>query len=278
MRKNTNNIMANKAVALILLLLSTTAGANLYQSQPGGWVWYQDDQPKEKKQVPEKAPEGVTIINGKTPRETLKAMGDAMEEAEAMSILNPTPENIRHALLLKKQILAMTNVYADRVERTIWQNPDLDYTLERPMRQDGIWAAAAVQNEKLQNALAQASKTNALVYVMRSDCPYCQKFSPLLKQFAKQYGFTIMPISLDGKGNNDFPYPRRDLTILRAKGMVPEVVPALYLVNPRKDQVEAVGFGLMNSVDLQNRVALAAGINIYEGTTTAAMAEAMGRK
>lgn len=264
-------------IAIVALVTQGVALADLYQKQPDGWVWYQDSEVAPNK--PQEKPKQmgtVTIVGGKSPRETLKAMGDEMEDAEAQSILNPTPDNIRHALMLKKQILAMTNVYADRVERTIWQNPELDYTLERPMRQDTIFAAGQVQADRLKAGLAEASKTSALVYVMRSDCPYCKKFSPLLKEFAKLHGMTIIPISLDGHGNSDFPYPKRDLSILRAKGMIPEVVPALYLVNPRKDQVEPVGFGLMNAADLENRVALAAGINIYEGTTSSAKATGIG--
>lgn len=264
-------------IAIVALVAHGAAMADLYQKQPDGWVWYHDnrEEPKQQNDKPKQIG-SVTIVGGKTPRETLKAMGDEMEEAEAQSILNPTPDNIRHALMLKKQILAMTNVYADRVERTIWQNPELDYTLERPMRQDTIFAAGQVQADRLKVGLAEAGKTSALVYVMRSDCPYCKKFSPLLKEFAKIHGMTIIPISLDGHGSSDFPYPKRDLSILRAKGMIPEVVPALYLVNPRKDQVEPVGFGLMNAADLENRVALAAGINIYEGTTSSARSSTVG--
>lgn len=278
MLKNISNTMAIKLLMAIAVLAAHGAvQADLYQKQPDGWVWYQDSSEKPKKAIDKPKQIGsVTVVGEKSPRETLKAMGDEMEEAEAQSILNPTPDNIRHALMLKKQILAMTNVYADRVERTIWQNPELDYTLERPMRQDTIFAAGQVQADKLKVGLAEAGKTSALVYVMRSDCPYCKKFSPLLKDFASIHGMTIIPISLDGHGNSDFPYPKRDLSILRVKGMIPEVVPALYLVNPRKDQVEPVGFGLMNASDLENRVALAAGINIYEGTTSSARTSTIG--
>ena len=148
----------------------------------------------------------------------------------------------------------------------MWKTPELDYTIERPMRTDALFTANPLRQEKLTDALAAAAQANALVYVFRSDCPYCKKFSPVLKRFAESNGFTVLAFSLDGVGNEEYPYPKADMDQLKAKGLVPKVVPALYIVNPKKGTSEAVGFGLMNMTDLQTRVALAAGIDVYEGS------------
>lgn len=255
------------ASALNCAWLPRVALADIYEQQPKSWVWYKDSPPPEAVQ-PKKKPQKSTAsaADGLTAKAALKAMGEDLEEAEAQSILNPTTTNIKHAIELKRQALALSQTYADRYEQVVWKNPELDYTIERPMRTDALFTANPLRQEKLTAALATAAQSNALVYVFRSDCPYCKKFSPVLKRFAESNGFTVLAFSLDGVGNDEFPYPKADMDQLKAKGLVPKVVPALYIVNPKKGTSEAVGFGLMNMTDLQTRVALAAGIDIYEGS------------
>lgn len=259
--------MDNKTliIAALCAMVSAPAVADLYGRQPEGWVWYDDRTKQQEPPAEEKKSAGTaSTATGKSAKETLKALGEAMEEAEAQAVLNPTTDNVKAAIQMKKQVLALTQTYADRYEQIIWKNPDLDYTLERPMRADALFASSPLKQEMLTANLQEASKQNALVYVFRSDCPYCAKFAPVLKAFAEAHGFSILPVTLDGEGTSDFPYPKKDISMLRDRKMLPQVVPALYLVNPRKDVVEAVGFGLMNMVDLEKRVALAAGINLYE--------------
>jgi conjugal transfer pilus assembly protein TraF len=267
--------MASKRVFLLAaLVVAGVARADLYERSPDSWVWYQDPAKEEKaKPRPEVKGQVASPAQGGSAKETLKLMGEQLEEAEAQAVLNPTTENIVRSMTMKKQLLALSQTYADRVEQVVWKNPNLDYTLEKPMRTDALFTANPVKQEKLQEALRSAAQTHALVYVFRSDCPYCKKLSPVLKAFAEQHGFTVLTFTLDGRGTDDFPYPKTDIRQLQAKGMVPQVVPAVYLVDPRQDTPEAVGFGLMNRQDLENRVALAAGINIYEGVASAGLGQ-----
>lgn len=262
--------MESKPLLLLLagLLVPAFASADLYSREPESWVWYKDSAPAEAAPKEQPAAPVASATAGKTAKEVLRELGEKMEEAEAESVLNPTTDNIRRSLELRKQMLVLTQTYADRYEQVIWKNPDLDYTLERPMRTDGLFAANPVRREKLMASLKGAASSNAIVYVFRSDCPYCKKFTPLLKAFAEEHGFTVLTFSLDGIGVPEYPYPKSDLSMLRAKNMLPKVVPAVYVVNPKSGTTETVGFGLMNMVDLENRVALAAGIDVYEGIAT----------
>lgn len=257
-----------KLAALAALLLPSMALADIYQRQPESWVWYKDDVPAPEKPKENEKPAPVAPAEGKSAKQVLRELGEQMEEAEALSVLNPTSENLRRSAELRKQVMIVTQTYADRLEQFTWKNPDLDYTLERPMRTDGLFTASPIRRERLMKALKEAAGSNAIVYVFRSDCPYCKKFSPLLKAFGDLHGFTVLPFSLDGVGVAEFPYPKRDLAMLRAKNMLPRVVPAVYVVNPRTGNIETVGFGLMNQVDLETRIALAAGVDIHEGIAT----------
>lgn len=263
--------MASKLIlaAVAALMTPTLAVADLYQRPPESWVWYKDDTPppeQPKEQPPAATP--TAPAEGKSAKQMLRELGEQMEEAEALAVLNPTTENLQRSAELRKRVMALTQTYADRMEQFTWKNPDYDYTLERPMRTDGLFTANPIRRDKLMGSLKQAAGSNALVYVFRSDCPYCKKFTPLLKAFAEEHGFTVLTFSLDGIGVPEYPYPKRDLSMLRAKNMLPKVVPAVYVVNPKTGNTETVGFGLMNMVDLENRVALASGIDVYEGIAT----------
>ncbi|NNM52133.1 MAG: conjugal transfer protein TraF [Pseudomonadales bacterium] len=254
--------MLLKILILVLGSWPCMASADLfYDNDPQSWVWYHDDvlKPVRSKPVVKPVPAPTNA------RGTLRQMGEHMEQAEARAMLLPSDKNIAEALTARRQVLAMAGQYADAFERFIWTHPDFDFALHHAQRSDSLMAVADQQRKDLDQGLAQGALSQGLLYVFRSDCPYCRKFSPLLRQFSSRYGFSVMPLSLDGKGNDEFPFPWQDPAILWRHHLMPEVVPALYLVNPRTDQIQTVGFGLMNWVDLRRRLAVLLGIPLYEG-------------
>lgn len=237
---------------------------------PKSWIYYQDPpKPEPKKDKPTPETKEIVIVSPAekvTAKEVLKKIGEDYEEKFAIAVLNPTNENILAEMAAKKKFMDMGQKFADRYEQVIWKTPEYDYTLEHPMRSDGIWANGDGRYEQVQNQFGAAAQKFGLLYVFRSDCPYCKKFSPILKLFANTHGFSIISVSLDGQGSQDFPNPVKDLNLLRKRNALPEVVPALYLVDPRQPEAQALGFGLMNFNDLEIRVADAAGINMQQGT------------
>ncbi|HHX9835663.1 TPA: conjugal transfer protein TraF, partial [Salmonella enterica subsp. enterica] len=44
-----------------------------------------------------------------------------------------------------------------------------------------------------------------VVLFMQGHCPYCRRFDPVLKQLAQQYGLSVFPYTLDGRGDPAFP-------------------------------------------------------------------------
>ncbi|EDC5554562.1 conjugal transfer mating pair stabilization protein TraG [Salmonella enterica] len=44
-----------------------------------------------------------------------------------------------------------------------------------------------------------------VVLFMQSTCQYCRQFAPVLKAFSQQTGLDVFPVSLDGKGDAEFP-------------------------------------------------------------------------
>lgn len=96
------------------------------------------------------------------------------------------------------------------------------------------------------------AKQVQLWYFFESGCQYCIRFSPILKQFATQYGFTIIPISLDGKPSSEFPKTARIPSQLQNLSI--PVVPALYIANPQTQNFSPLSYGLASESQLLQRV------------------------
>ena len=96
---------------------------------------------------------------------------------------------------------------------------------------------------------------NGLIFFFRSDCPHCHRYAPILKRFAADYGFTIIPVSLDGGALPEFPYPKQNYDLGRKLKV--EVVPALFMVNPESNTVVPVGYGYNDYSKLTQKVLFA---------------------
>lgn len=257
-----------------LFCLSMLVAINVFAyDTPKSWIYYQDPpKPEPKKEKPEPEKKEVVIVSPSekmTAKEILKKIGEDYEEKFAIAVLNPSRENILAEMAAKKKFMDMSEKFANSYQQVIWKTPEFDYTLEHPMRTDTLWANGKDGYDRIQQKFAEAATRYGLLYVFRSDCPYCKKFSPVLKLFANAHGFSIISVSLDGQGTQDFPNPVKDLSLLKRRNALPEVVPALYLIDPKEPQAQALGFGIMNSKDLEERIAEAVGINLQQGTITA---------
>lgn len=72
-----------------------------------------------------------------------------------------------------------------------------------------------------------------VVLFMQAQCPYCQKFDPLLKQLSEHYGFSVFPYTLDGQGDEAYP----EALVVPPEVMqtffpnIPVATPTTFLVN-----------------------------------------------
>ena len=65
--------------------------------------------------------------------ERMAAITKQLDELKALAILEPTSENIVNYIRFQREQLDRASTFADTWSRSIWQNPELDYTLERPV-------------------------------------------------------------------------------------------------------------------------------------------------
>lgn len=221
-----------------------------WQQHREGWFWYRDPPPSKTRPAP-KVP-----TTPARPRELadFEAMQQRLETLKRVAVMNPTDNNLMAYMRFQRMVMDRSQVFADRWQRLVWREPSLDYASEgRPTNTLAIAAFDERQNERDTAAVRQLAATHGLVFVFRSDCPFCHRFAPVLKRFAKTQGLTVLAVSLDGGTLPEYPDARPDNGI--AARLNARAVPALYLTQPSRREFRPVGFGLMSDTDLLERIA-----------------------
>jgi conjugal transfer pilus assembly protein TraF len=177
-----------------------------------------------------------------------------LEELKRVAVINPTDQNLGAYMRYQRQVMDTAERFAQRWQRLVWTEPDLDYALSgRPTQALAVAAFDAQKQTDHEQAVRSLAATHGLVFVFRGDCPFCHRFAPILKRFAQAHSLTVLPISLDGSTLPEFPEARRDNGM--AARLNARAVPALYLTQPRLREIRTVGFGLMSEADLLERIA-----------------------
>lgn len=103
--------------------------------------WYCDEEPQKKPDAPakpqakapkQKQPDQSTAL------QRLEALQQRLKEARAKAVLEPTPEHVAEYIRLQNEVGQMAGVFSDVWRRVIWQNPELNYELKRPVNNAAI--------------------------------------------------------------------------------------------------------------------------------------------
>ena len=212
-----------------------------------GWFWYRDPLPPKPRQ-PSTTP--------KKPKDLadFESLQQRLEELKRVAVMNPSDTNLLAYMRFQRMVMDKSQVFADRWQRLVWSAPDLDYGLSgRPTNAMAINVFDDQQRDRDAQTVRTLAATHGLIFVFRSDCPFCHRFAPILKRFEQDYGMTVLAISLDGGTLPDYPDARPDNGM--AARLNATAVPALYLTAPARREIRPVGFGLMSMSDLLERVA-----------------------
>lgn len=241
---------------LIFITGDVLGGTSYYDDRQRGWYWHEvlEEPPEELEIEPIEPAQSVEVKL--TATEIIKKQRESFDEALSLAIINPTSENVRNYLAISKLINEQAGRFSNKFKESIWVNPEFDYSITgRPTNTQALVAHNQANIEEQYRDLATISSEKGIVYFFRSDCPYCKRFSPILKKFAKQFGFTIIPVSLDNKGSPDFPYPKNSQYMANKFNV--SVVPATYLIDPDKNKVVTVGYGFSDWSSLIEKILVA---------------------
>lgn len=186
----------------------------------------------------------------------LDAITTNLRELKARAIIEPTPENVTAYIRFQREQLDRASLFSDVWQRAIWQDPGLDYTLERPV---GTLAKRQWQDARAaerDTVMAHLGDRFGLFYFFAQTCGACEVMSPIVKAVADRWHLTVRAISTDGGPSRHFP----DYTVESGQrprmGLEPKITPALVLWDSEAKRAIPIGYGVLSADELQDRIFL----------------------
>ena len=186
--------------------------------------------------------------------ERLKSIGAELEELKARAILEPTSENVTAYIRFQREQLNRASTFADLWQRSIWQNPELDYTLQRPVNTVAKRTWSDQRKSDRERVLAAINQRYGVFYFFSSACAACEVFSPVMKGVADRFGMTVMAVSMDGGPSATFPNYLVNTGQYEQMGMSGGQVPALVLFDTATRQPMPIGYGIMSQDEVMDRI------------------------
>ena len=139
-------------------------------------------------------------------------------------------------------------------QRAVWQTPEINYALKRPVNAIGKQVWVEERNKNQIQTVRNLNERYGVFFFYRSDCPYCHAYSPTLKSFAEQYDLEVMAISLNGGILKEWPDSKIDQGEAANLGI--NAVPATILFDKQTSEVIPVGFGALSHQELLEQIYL----------------------
>ena len=243
---------------------SATGTIDQYFEHHGeGWFWYEIE-PEPPPEKPPKPP-AESPANQKAPPQTVVEPPPLSAEWLRLNLPKyldraldaPTPDNVASYYYLQRVALDKSNKFSDVAQEVVTEDYALDEVSRRPLATYAVNEMNRVAGATRGAVLREIGAKAGILFVYRSECQYCQVQAPVLKAFARLYGFTILPISLDGMpmADGSFPDYRPDTGQARELGV--QQTPAMFLAQPPNRVVE-LAQGALSIDELTERVVMAA--------------------
>ena len=169
------------------------------------------------------------------------------------AIDDPTPDKVSAYHYLQKYAMDASERFANVYQRVSLSDPNLDGTVSRPTWNQAGFALDDAAEKETARTLRALSKDFGIWFFFRSDCEACHIALPALQGFAFKYGFTVYPISIDGKSMPNSPFKDFKVDKGQAQRLGVQFTPAIYLVRPPSTFI-SISQGLVSATELETRV------------------------
>ena len=223
-----------------------------------GWHFYCDRGEETQEAQPTPLPSSGSADRSATHR--IQEMRKRLEEARAAAILDPSTENVTAYLRLQQETLQRAATFSDAFRRTVWETPELDYTLTRPVGAlaKRLWSDG--RRGEIADALTRLGERYGLIYLGHPDCGGCRVFGPLLRAFALRHGLDVLAVSMTGGPLEGWPEAVPDngraakLGLAGGPGRSAAPLPAVVLFDTQTRRAIPVGFGVLAEDQLAERI------------------------
>jgi conjugal transfer pilus assembly protein TraF len=214
----------------------------------GYWFYCARPRPVEQPEPPTPPPTSATS--------QLDEITAQLRELKAKAILEPTPANVTAYIRFQREQLDRASLFSDVWQRAIWQDPELDYTLQRPVSTLGKRQWQDARNADRNAAMAQLSERYGLFYFFAQSCGACEVMSPIVQSVASTWHIAVRAISTDGGPSRHFPNYTVETNQRTRMGLQPKVTPAVVLWDAVTRRAIPIGYGVMSADELQDRIYL----------------------
>ncbi|OQW70904.1 MAG: conjugal transfer protein TraF [Proteobacteria bacterium ST_bin13] len=211
--------------------------------------WFYCVRPKPTEGAPNALPEPQASA-----AERIASITRQLDELKARAILEPTEANVIAYVRFQREQLDRASTFSDTWQRALWQNPDLDYTLQRPVSTVGkrLW----LDNRKADRdaVLTNLGQRYGLFYFYAQSCGACEVFAPILRSVTDSHRMSVMAVSMDGGPNKEFPNYVVDSGQRSRMGVPGNETPALVLFDTQTKRTIPVGYGVLSADEIMDRI------------------------
>ena len=205
-------------------------------------------------------PKPAETVNSQPPApepsaaERLAAITRQLDELKARAILDPSEANVIAYVRFQREQLDRASTFSDTWQRALWQNPDIDYTLQRPV--NTVAKRTWLDNRKADRdqVLTNLSQRYGLFYFYPQSCGACEVFAPILHSVADSHRMAVMAVSMDGGPSRDFPNYVVDSGQRARMGVSGNETPALVLFDTATKRTIPVGYGILSADEIMDRI------------------------
>jgi len=217
------------------------------QRKLGQWFYCEKLKRVEKPREAQQRPEASAT-------ERMAAITKELDELKARAILEPTESNVIAYVRFQREQLDRASTFSDTWQRSLWQNPDLDYTLQRPV--STVAKRAWLDNRKADrdSVLTSLSQRYGLFYFYAQSCAACELFAPILRSVTDSHRMAVMAVSMDGGPSKDFPNYVVDSGQRARMGVPGGTTPALVLFDTQTRRTIPVGYGVLSADEIMDRI------------------------
>lgn len=245
-----------KMIVFILFCLPLISWANFTDSPAQGFHWYRLDHDKATSSQPRRVTvSGIVDTQTLSPSAQLHALTQVTRNTMATALLHPTVENTAHYMRAQQFWAQQDQRFVRSWQQALLKYPELDYSLHFPTDNNAIPVRNDEHKALVVNTLKTLPKHYGLLFFYRGGSSVCQKFASILLPFVQQYHFSMISITTDGQPIIGLPHPKAVpiALIQRVMDLRSRYLPALFLVNLRTHQMQALSYGFISISDLQDR-------------------------
>lgn len=245
---------------------STVGGASFYQDKERGWFWYEEP-PAEPEPLPLEPPlPPVAVAPPPAPPAApeLPVTGSAawiramLPKLRDAAMDNPNDENMAAYYYAQRVMLDKAEIFSRKTIDTLRKDPFLDEDMRYPSSNAASDALATAAGKKKEELLKRVAGRSALLFFYNgNDCILCEQALSAISALEFKYGFSVMPISMDGSPlpGGKFAQTQYDTGLAEQLGIVTS--PALALAIPPND-VRILSFSTLSMETATSRILTAA--------------------